>query len=46
MEACITNKKPELVPVEANGRAPTGSCESSFETASCYNSMKFLISTL
>jgi len=46
MDACIANMGPELVPVEVNGKAPTGSCESSLETASCSSCGKFLISTL
>lgn len=32
MDIFTTNRKPELVPGEANGKAPTGSCEISFET--------------
>lgn len=36
MDACITNMKPEFVPVEASGKAPTGSCESSSELLQLY----------
>lgn len=36
MDACITNMKHEFVPVEANGKAPTGSCESIFELLQLY----------